>query len=59
MNKSYELSINSKILQDKKIYEDDAAGIINIDDLKLKIALRIAYFIYRSCKYIMKEKANG
>ena len=36
---------------------DKLAKLEDVDDFKLKIVLRIAYFIYRDCREMMKEKA--
>lgn len=56
LNQNFEITTNGGILQDKKLIVDKAAGLENIEDLKLKIALRIAYFIHRSCKRNMETK---
>ena len=50
--------INGYILENEgRMLVDKLAKLEDVDDFKLKIALRIAYFIYRDCMEMMKEKA--
>ena len=56
LNKDFHLCRNGKILQDGTIIVDKVAELEKVDDIKLKIALRIAYFIYRDCQREMKEE---
>lgn len=55
LEQSFEISRNGKILQDGTVGVDKIAEIERIEDLKLKIVLRIAYYIFRDCKQEMKE----
>lgn len=45
---------NIKILQDLKIVVDEDAGLNNIQDIKQKIILRIAYFIFKDYQREMR-----
>ena len=42
-------------MQENAANIDKAAGLEKITDIKLKIALRIAYFIYKECQKEMKQ----
>lgn len=55
LNKDFHLCRNGRILQEKTIDVDMVAGLKEVDDIKLKIVLRIAYFIYKDCQREMKE----
>ena len=54
LDKSFKLCLNSKLLQKETINVDKAAELEKIVDVKLKIALRIAYFIYKDCQKEME-----
>ena len=47
INADFHLCGNGIVLQEGTINVDKAAGLEKVDDIKLKIALRIAYFIYK------------
>jgi len=55
LDKDFHLCRNGKILQELSPDTDRAAGLKEVDDIKLKIVLRIAYFIYKDCQREMKE----
>lgn len=42
--------VNGIVLQEGTINVDKVAGLVKVNDIKLKIALRIAYFIYKNCQ---------
>lgn len=54
LNKDFNLCRNGRILQKVTIGVDEVAGLEKVNDIKLKIVLRIAYFIYRSCQKEME-----
>ena len=47
--------VNGIVLQEGAINVDKTAGLQKVNDIKLKIALRIAYFIYKDCQKEMKQ----
>ena len=51
----FHLCGNGIILQEGTISVDKVADLEKVDDIKLKIALRIAYFIYKDCQKEMKQ----
>jgi hypothetical protein len=55
LNKDFHLCRNGKILQEGTIGVDKVADLEKVGDIKLKIVLRIAYFIYKNCQREMKE----
>ena len=55
INAEFHLCRNGRILQDGNIGVDKAADLEKVDDIKLKIALRIAYLIYKDCQRAMKH----
>ena len=55
LNKEFHLCKNGKVLQEGAISVDKVADLEKVDDIKLKIALRIAYFIYKDCQREMKQ----
>lgn len=55
LNKEFHLCGNGRVLQEGAIGVDKAADLEKITDIKLKIALRIAYLIYKDCKRAMKQ----
>ena len=55
LNKEFHLCKNGKVLQEGTISVDKAADLEKVDDIKLKIALRIAYLIYKDCQRAMKH----
>ena len=55
LNKEFHLCKNGKVLQEGNISVDKAADLEKVDDIKLKIALRIAYLIYKDCQRAMKQ----
>lgn len=54
LNKDFNLCRNGRILQKGTIGVDEVAGLEKVNDIKLKIVLRIAYFIYRNCQKEME-----
>ena len=54
INADFHLCRNGKVLQEGNISVDKAADLEKVDDIKLKIALRIAYLIYKDCQRAMK-----
>ena len=54
LNKDFNLCKNGRILQEGTVGVDKAAGLEKIKGIKLKIVLRIAYFIYMSCRKEME-----
>ena len=54
LNKEFHLCGNGRVLQENATNIDKAAELEKIADIKLKIALRIAYFIYKDCQRAMK-----
>ena len=55
LNKEFHLCKNGKVLQEGTISVDKMADLEKVDDIKLKIALRIAYLIYKDCQRVMKQ----
>ena len=55
LNKSSHLCLNGKLLKEDAGSLDKAAKLEKVDDIKLKIALRIAYLIYKDCQRAMKH----
>ena len=55
LNKEFHLCGNGRVLQEDAIGIDKAADLEKITDIKLKIALRIAYLIYKDCRRAMKQ----
>lgn len=55
LNKEFHLCKNGKVLQEGTISIDKVADLEKVDDIKLKIALRIAYLIYKDCQKAMKQ----
>ena len=55
LNKEFHLCRNGRVLQEGTIGVDKVADLEKITDIKLKIALRIAYFIYKECQRAMKH----
>lgn len=55
INADFHLCGNGIILQEGAISVDKVADLEKITDIKLKIALRIAYFIYKDCQREMKQ----
>ena len=55
LNKSSHLSLNGRLLKEGASSIDKAAKLEKVDDIKLKITLRIAYFIYKDCQIAMKN----
>ena len=55
LNKEFHLCKNGKVLQEGTISIDKVADLEKVDDIKLKIALRIAYLIYKDCQRAMKH----
>ena len=55
LNKSSHLCLNGRLLKEDAGSLDKAAKLEKVDDIKLKIALRIAYFIYKDCQKEMKQ----
>ena len=47
--------VNGIVLQEGIINVDKAAGLGKVNDIKLKIALRIAYFIYKNYQKAIKH----
>lgn len=59
MGKTYNMVLNGNVLQDKNLICDKYAGLIGKNlALETKIALRIAYFMYKSCKHHMGDQVN-
>ena len=50
LHNGFKLCLNGKILQKETFYIDEAANLEKIEDIKLKIILRIAYYIYKDCQ---------
>ena len=46
---------NGRVLQENATNIEKAADLEKVDDIKLKIALRIAYLIYKDCQKAMKQ----
>lgn len=55
LNKEFHLCKNGKVLQEGTISVDKMADLEKVDAIKLKIALRIAYLIYKDCQRVMKQ----
>ena len=55
LNKEFHLCKNGIILKEENISIDKIADLEKVDDIKLKIALRIAYLIYKDCQRAMKQ----
>ena len=55
INADFHLCRNGIVLQEGTIGVDKVADLEKIDDIKLKIALRIAYLIYKDCQRAMKH----
>ena len=55
LNKEFHLCGNGRVLQENAANIDKAADLEKVDDIKLKIALRIAYLIYKDCQRAMKQ----
>ena len=55
LNKEFHLRGNGRVLQENATNIDKAADLEKITDIKLKIALRIAYLIYKDCQRAMKQ----
>ena len=55
INADFHLCRNGIILQENAKNIDKAAKLEKVDDIKLKIALRIAYLIYKDCQRAMKQ----
>ena len=56
LNQTFEINRNGSVLQDKNIGIDTIAGLLKITDIKQKIILRLAYYIYHDCKKHMETK---
>jgi len=57
--KTYNMVLNGNVLLDKNLICDKQAGLIGRNlELKTKIALRIAYFMYKSCEHHMRDQEN-
>ena len=54
LNKDFNLCKNGRILQEGTVGVDKVAGLEKIKGIKLKIVLRIAYFIYMSYRKEMR-----
>lgn len=58
LNEESKFFVNGYILENEgRMLVDKLAKLEDINDFKVKIALRIAYFVYRDCKQMMNEKA--
>ena len=55
LNKEFHLCGNGRVLQENATNIDKVADLEKITDIKLKIALRIAYLIYKDCQKAMKQ----
>ena len=55
INADFHLCRNGKVLQEGTISVDKEADLEKVNDIKLKIALRIAYLIYKDCQWAMKH----
>ena len=55
INADFHLCRNGRVLQEGTIGVDKVADLEKIDDIKLKIALRISYLIYKDCQRAMKH----
>ena len=55
INADFHLCRNGIILKEENISIDKIADLEKVDDIKLKIALRIAYIIYKDCQRAMKH----
>ena len=55
INADFHLCRNGRVLQEGTIGIDKVADLEKVDDIKLKIALRIAYLIYKDCQKAMKH----
>lgn len=55
INADFHLCKNGRVLQEGTIGIDKVADLEKVDDIKLKIALRIAYLIYKDCQKAMKH----
>ena len=55
LNKEFHLCKNGIILKEENISIDKIADLEKVDNIKLKIALRIAYLIYKDCQRTMKQ----
>ena len=55
INTDFHLCSNGIILKEENISIDKIADLEKVDDIKLKIALRIAYLIYKDCQRAMKH----
>lgn len=54
INADVHLCLSGRLLKEDAGSLDKAAGLEKVDDIKLKIALRIAYLIYKDCQIAMK-----
>ena len=54
INADFHLCRNGRVLQEGTIGIDKVADLEKVDDIKLKIALRIAYLIDKDCQRAMK-----
>ena len=50
INTDFYFRVNGIVLQEGTINVDKVAGLVKVNDIKLKIALRIAYSIYKNCQ---------
>ena len=55
LDKSSHLCLSGRLLKEDAGSIDKTAGLEKVDDIKLKIALRIAYLIYKDCQRAMKH----
>ena len=55
INADFHLCLNGRLLKEDAGSLDKAAKLEKVDDIKLKIALRIAYLIYKDCQRAMKH----
>ena len=55
INEEFHLCGNGIILQEGAISVDKVAGLEKLYNIKLRMALRIAYFIYKDCQKEMKQ----
>ena len=54
INADFYFRVNGIVLKEGTINVDKVADLEKVDDIKLKIALRIAYLIYKDCQRAMK-----
>ena len=55
INADFHLCRNGRVLQEGNISVDKAADLEKVDNIKLKIALRIAYSIYKNYQKAIKQ----